>query len=68
MLMTCTDAIPSIQPSWLPGMSNFPSFLPQSDEFQGMGHCRSWLTQATLLMTHRSAASAVCNLLFVLFE
>ena len=24
MLMTCTDAIPSIQPSWLPGMSNFP--------------------------------------------
>ena len=28
MLMTCTDAIPSIQPSWLPGMSNFPSFLP----------------------------------------
>ena len=28
MLMTCTDAIPSIQPSWLPGMSNFSSFLP----------------------------------------
>ena len=27
MLMKCTDAIPSIQPSWLPGMSNFPSFL-----------------------------------------
>ena len=27
MLMTCTDAIPSIQPSWLPGMSNFLSFL-----------------------------------------
>ena len=24
MLMTCTDAIPSIQPSWLPGMSKFP--------------------------------------------
>ena len=27
MLMTCTDAIPSIQPSWLPGVSIFP-FLP----------------------------------------
>ena len=27
MLMTCTDAIPSIQPSWLPGMSECPSFL-----------------------------------------
>ena len=27
------DAIPSIQPSWLPGMSEFPSFLPSICEY-----------------------------------
>ena len=37
MLMTCTDAIPFIQPSRLPGMSNFPSFLPNpGHDNQGM--------------------------------
>ena len=45
MLMTCTDAIPSIQPSWLPGMSNFPSFLKSfacHDRQVGFQNAFSW--------------------------
>ena len=54
-----TDAIPSIQPRWLPGMSKFPSFLPglymREAFYMSCQHCQSmstafpWSRHSTIL-------------------